>query len=129
MAQRLEQASESAFLEAYGDVSSAVEAGAGLPAVARAAERALDASLAIVDVSGSVLAVACLSPDDERAVLSGGPGRETRELRVEGPKGKLSVPVPRGVRVEQNNGTLNISKAKRIQYTCRPYVWLWKCSG
>src|SRR3954447_26427454 len=30
------------------------------------------------------------------------------ELRVEGPKGKLSVPVPRGVRVEQNNGTLNI---------------------
>jgi large subunit ribosomal protein L6 len=30
------------------------------------------------------------------------------ELRVEGPKGKLSVPIPQGVRVEQNNGTLNI---------------------
>jgi large subunit ribosomal protein L6 len=30
------------------------------------------------------------------------------ELRVEGPKGKLSVPIPQGVRIEQNNGTLNI---------------------
>jgi len=30
------------------------------------------------------------------------------ELRVEGPKGKLTVPVPKGVLVEQNNGTLNI---------------------
>src|SRR3954447_3455849 len=31
-----------------------------------------------------------------------------QELRVEGPKGKLSVPIPQGVRLEQNNGTLNI---------------------
>lgn len=30
------------------------------------------------------------------------------ELRVEGPKGKLSVPIPQGVRVEQQNGILNI---------------------
>ena len=30
------------------------------------------------------------------------------ELRVEGPKGKLTVPIPQGVRVEQNNGTLNV---------------------
>jgi len=30
------------------------------------------------------------------------------ELRVEGPKGKLTVPIPPGIRVEQNNGTLNI---------------------
>src|SRR5690242_17732675 len=30
------------------------------------------------------------------------------ELRVEGPKGKLAVPIPQGVRIEQNNGTLNI---------------------
>ncbi len=96
MAQRLEQSIESAFLEAYGDVSSAVEAGAGLPAVARAAERALDASLAIVDAAGSVLAVACMSPDDERAVLSGGAGRETRELRVaDTPVGELHYR-PRG---------------------------------
>lgn len=30
------------------------------------------------------------------------------ELRVEGPKGKLSVPIPQGIRIEQENGTLNI---------------------
>jgi large subunit ribosomal protein L6 len=30
------------------------------------------------------------------------------ELRVEGPKGKLSVPIPQGIRVEQQDGTLNI---------------------
>src|SRR5437667_104748 len=82
MPQRLEQPTESAFLEAFGDVSAAVEAGAGLPEVARAVERALDASVAVVDAAGSVLAVACRSPDDERAVLSGAAGREIRELRV-----------------------------------------------
>ena len=82
MPQRLEQPTESAFLEAFGDVSAAVEAGAGLPEVARAVERALDASVAVVDSAGSVLAVACRSPDDERAVLSGAAGREIRELRV-----------------------------------------------
>src|SRR5690606_29206206 len=30
------------------------------------------------------------------------------QLLVEGPKGKLTVPIPAGIRVEQNNGTLNI---------------------
>jgi large subunit ribosomal protein L6 len=30
------------------------------------------------------------------------------ELRVEGPKGKLSVPIPQGIRVEQQDGILNI---------------------
>jgi large subunit ribosomal protein L6 len=30
------------------------------------------------------------------------------ELRVEGPKGKLSVPIPQGIRIEQQDGTLNI---------------------
>ena len=30
------------------------------------------------------------------------------QLQVEGPKGKLTVPIPAGIRVEQNNGTLNI---------------------
>ncbi|MBV9212348.1 MAG: helix-turn-helix domain-containing protein [Actinobacteria bacterium] len=96
MTSRLEQRTESAFLEAYADVSAAVEAGAGLPEVARAAERALGASLAVVDVAGSVLAVACRSPDDERTVLSGDAGRETRELRVaDTPVGELRYR-PRG---------------------------------
>jgi sugar diacid utilization regulator len=82
MAGKVQRAAESAFLEAYGDVSDAVESGAGLPEVARAVERALDASVAVIDRSGSVLAVACLSPDDERGVLSGARGREVLELRV-----------------------------------------------
>jgi sugar diacid utilization regulator len=72
----------SAFLEAFTDVSAAVESGAGLPEVARATARALNASVAVVDESSSVLAVAAQSPDDEQAVLSGAPGREVMPLRV-----------------------------------------------
>ncbi len=70
------------FLTAFEDVSAAVESGAGLPEVARAAGRALGASVAIVDSASSVLAVACASPDDESAVLSGAAGSEMIELRV-----------------------------------------------
>ena len=77
-----EAPASSDFLSAFEDVSAAVEAGAGLPEVARAAGRALRASVAIVDSSSSVLAVACQSPDDERAVLSGTNGAESLELRV-----------------------------------------------
>ena len=86
----------SAFLEAFGDVSAAVEAGAGLPEVARATARALNASVAVVDQSSSVLAVAAQSPDDEQAVLSGAPGREILPLRVaDTPVGELRYR-PRG---------------------------------
>src|SRR5947207_3107715 len=77
--QREESAANPAFLDAFADVSEAVESGAGLPEVARAVSRALDASVAVVDASANVLAVACASPDDERAVLSQG---EVLELRV-----------------------------------------------
>jgi sugar diacid utilization regulator len=70
------------FLSAFEDVSAAVEAGAGLPEVARATARALGASVAVIDASSSVLAVACQSPDDERAVLSKAAGTEALELRV-----------------------------------------------
>jgi sugar diacid utilization regulator len=70
------------FLTAFEDVSAAVEAGAGLPEVARATGRALNASVAIVDSASSVLAVACASPDDESAVLSGEGGAERLDLRV-----------------------------------------------
>jgi sugar diacid utilization regulator len=42
----------------------------------------LGASVAVVDSASSVLAVACASPDDERAVLSGAAGSEVLELRV-----------------------------------------------
>ncbi len=72
----------SAFLEAYADVVAAVESGAGLPEAARAASRALGASVAIIDSAASVLAVACSSPADERAVLSGASGTQVLELKV-----------------------------------------------
>lgn len=70
------------FLDAFEEVSEAVESGAGLPAVVRAASRALDASVVVLDAAGGVLAVACLSPEDERAVLAGESGSEALELRV-----------------------------------------------
>ena len=73
---------QSPFLVAFEEVSEAVESGAGLPSVARAAAHALDASVVIVDSGSSVLAVACLSPEDERAVLAGEGATEVLELRV-----------------------------------------------
>jgi DNA-binding PucR family transcriptional regulator len=63
-------------------LSEAVESGAGLPAVARAAARLLDASVALIDRSSAVLAVAGASPDQERRLLEAGEGVTTVELRV-----------------------------------------------
>lgn len=63
-------------------VTEAIESGAGLPAVVRAAAGALDASLAAIDRSGAVLAVAARSPSDEQRLLAGGDGVETHELRL-----------------------------------------------
>ena len=81
--QALGVAAESrSFLEALDGVSEAVESGAGLPSVARAAGRALDASVIVLDASSSVLAVACSSPEDERAVMAREAGIETVELLV-----------------------------------------------
>ena len=65
------------FLESLDEVSDAVESGAGLPEVARAAGRALDASVIVLDAAASVLAVACSSSEDERAVMAGEGGAET----------------------------------------------------
>jgi sugar diacid utilization regulator len=71
-------------------LSDAVESGAGLPAVARAAARLLDASVALIDRSSAVLAVAGASPDQERKLLSGGEAVTTVELRVaDSPVGEL----------------------------------------
>jgi sugar diacid utilization regulator len=64
------------------ELSAAIESGAGMPAVARAASRALDASVALIDRASNVLAVAAASPDEERKLLAGGAGVETVELRV-----------------------------------------------
>jgi sugar diacid utilization regulator len=72
----------SSFLEGLEEVSAAVEAGTGLPTVARAASRALSASVVVLDGASSVLAVACQSSEDERAVLAGEQGSGAVELKV-----------------------------------------------
>src|ERR687890_2501250 len=69
-------------LGALAAISDAVESGLGLPEVVRAAARALDASLVLIDRSSAVLAVAARSPADERALMSDAPGVSTHELRV-----------------------------------------------
>jgi sugar diacid utilization regulator len=69
-------------LGALAAITDAVEAGDGLPEVVRAAARALDASLVLIDRSSSVLAVAARSSADERALMSDAPGVGTHELRV-----------------------------------------------
>jgi len=63
-------------------LSEAVESGAGLPAVARAAARVLGASVALIDRSSAVLAVAGASSDQERKLLAGGEDVTRVELRV-----------------------------------------------
>jgi len=69
-------------IESLEALSDAVEGGAGLPAVARAAARVLDASVALIDRSGAVLAVAGASPDQERKLLEAGEAVNSVELRV-----------------------------------------------
>ena len=63
-------------------LAEAVESGAGLPAVARAAAKVLDASVALIDRSSAVLAVAGASADQEQKLLSGGEDVTAVELRV-----------------------------------------------
>lgn len=82
-------ASTLAKLEA---ISNAVESGAGLPTVTRAAAAALTASVAVADARGAILAVAAASPEDERLLLSGAAGVQTYELRVaDKPVGTLKL--------------------------------------
>ena len=69
-------------LAALDAITEAVESGAGLPEVVRAAGRALDASLAVTDAWGATLAVAARSPAEERALLSQGKGVSTLPLSV-----------------------------------------------
>ncbi len=71
-----------ADLAALDAITEAVESGAGLPEVVRAAARALDASLAVSDAWGATLAVAARSPAEERALLSQGDGVTSTSLRV-----------------------------------------------
>jgi hypothetical protein len=63
-------------------LSTAIESGAGLPAVTRAAAQALGASVAVIDRSSAVLGVAAPSHAEERRLLSGADDVVTAELRV-----------------------------------------------
>ncbi len=78
-----EQRSAGLELDILDPIAEAIESGAGLFEVVRAAARALDASLALLDRSGTPLA---LTPPpgsaDERALLNDGQGVTSVELRV-----------------------------------------------
>ncbi len=69
-------------LAALDAITEAVESGAGLPEIVRAAARALEASLAVTDAWGGTLAVAARSPAEERSLLAGGSGVSSTPLRV-----------------------------------------------
>jgi sugar diacid utilization regulator len=77
---------------AFAAITDAVEAGAGLPEILRAAARALDASLILIDRSAAVLAVAARSPADERSLMRDTDDVTTLELKVaESPVGQLRM--------------------------------------
>jgi sugar diacid utilization regulator len=109
-------------LTALDAITEAVESGAGLPDVVRAAARALEASLVLLDRTGSVLAVAARSPADERSLLDAGAGVDTIELRVaDAPVGQLrmrtrSTPGPALVRLVT---TLVASEVERVRAPAR----------
>jgi sugar diacid utilization regulator len=69
-------------LSALAAITEAVQAGAGLPEVLRAAGRALDASLILIDRSGSILAVTARSPADERSLMRDADDVRTIDLKV-----------------------------------------------
>ncbi|HET9073330.1 MAG TPA: helix-turn-helix domain-containing protein [Solirubrobacteraceae bacterium] len=69
-------------LSALAEITQAVQAGAGLPEILRAAARALDASLVLIDRNASILAVAARSPADERSLMRDADDVATIELKV-----------------------------------------------
>ena len=81
-----------ADLDALAAITDAVEAGAGLPEILRAAARALGASLILIDRTGVVLAVAARSTADERSLMQAAEGVQAIELRVaDAPVGQLRL--------------------------------------
>jgi len=79
-------------LAALEAITAAVASGQGLPEVTRAAARALEASLVVLDRSGAVLAVAARPSADERSLMGDAPGVRLHELRVgDEPVGRLRL--------------------------------------
>ena len=65
-------------------LSDAIESGEGLPALVRAAAKVLGASVALIDRSSAVLAVAAASADEESKLLGGGDGVASVDLDLAG---------------------------------------------
>ena len=87
-------------------LSEAVESGAGLPAITRAAARVMEASLMLLDRAEAVLALADVSAAQERALLGKRAGVEVLELRVaDEPVGEL-----RYVSVEGGEVSLSVRR-------------------
>ena len=63
-------------------LAESVESGTGLPETARCAAAALQATVALIDSRGAVLAVAAASPAEERELLSKQDGVTAIDLRV-----------------------------------------------
>ncbi|MEI7624996.1 MAG: helix-turn-helix domain-containing protein [Actinomycetota bacterium] len=79
-------------LGALEAISTAVESGSGLPEVIRAVARVLDASVALSDRDGNILAVAARSPADERSLAQEGSGVVVEDLRVaDEPVGRMRI--------------------------------------
>ncbi|MFN8174323.1 MAG: helix-turn-helix domain-containing protein [Solirubrobacteraceae bacterium] len=106
-------------LDALDAVTAAVEDGAGLPEIVRAAGRALDASLVLIDRAGSVLAVAARSPADERSLMRDGDDVRAIDLRVaETVVGQLRMRAREGepeVAVQRLVTTLVASEVERLR--------------
>jgi sugar diacid utilization regulator len=81
-ADRPATAAAAADLGSLDAITEAVESGAGLPEVVRAAARALDASLVLIDRSSAVLAVAARSSAEERSLMTNAQGVSVHDLRV-----------------------------------------------
>src|SRR5947199_615795 len=94
MTENLARSGGAPDLTALAAITDAVEAGAGLPETLRAAARALDSSLILIDRSATVLAVAARSPADEHSLMRDGDGVTTIELKVaDTPVGALRMRV------------------------------------
>ncbi|HEY6398890.1 MAG TPA: helix-turn-helix domain-containing protein [Solirubrobacteraceae bacterium] len=79
-------------LASLAAVTDAIEAGAGLPEILRAAARALETSLILFDRTGTVLAAAVRSPADERSLMREAEDVTTVELKVaESPVGRIRM--------------------------------------
>jgi PucR family transcriptional regulator, purine catabolism regulatory protein len=99
-------------------MTEAVESGAGLPEVVRAAARALDASLVLLDRAGQVLAVAARSPADERSLMAESDDVEVVELRVaDRTVGRLRMRLrgPAGTALLRLVTTLVASEVERVR--------------